>query len=46
MFSELDNDLELIAGTKKIVINKEIKIIIIKVMRIIFGIKSPPYFYL
>ena len=38
MFSELDNDLELIIGIKNILINNEIKIIKMIVIRNIFGI--------
>lgn len=38
MFSELDNDLELITGIKNILINNEIKIIKMIVIRNIFGI--------
>lgn len=37
-FSELDNDLELITGIKNILINNEIKIIKMIVIRNIFGI--------
>lgn len=38
-FSEFDNDLELIIGIKNILINNEIKMIKIIVIRNIFGIK-------
>ena len=38
MFYELDNDLELITGIKNILINNEIKIIKMIVIRNIFGI--------
>lgn len=38
-FSEFDNELELIIGIKNILINNEIKMIKIIVIRNIFGIK-------